>query len=279
MVDVGGPAGEIAAGGVLTHHHRRHGTQPVDEASLVDRLGHPPPAVAEDEAGHRCDSAPWCPPGSRVICHPGARHPGQIEHHAAGGRRRQPACLASTVRPGNAPKADVAPSGLHPVAPRAAAGRAAPGRPDPPAYASATGPQYTAIPGDHHVEVRGQSGELTVEPVENPAGGEDRHLARISRSRPTRSSEAVWSRCHTLRPKIRPVAPAAMDSAAFSTITSSPARAPPDGQEQRGAVAEPVLVEDAVQPGLLALTEPALLRSQPRSHGGLLPIAVVHRHW
>ena len=36
------------------------------------------------------------------------------------------------------------------------------------------------------------------------------------------------SRCQTLRPKIRPVAPASIDCRAFSSMASSPARSPPE---------------------------------------------------
>ena len=52
--------------------------------------------------------------------------------------------------------------------------------------------------------------------------------ARISRSPATNRSDSVWPRCQVLRPKISPSAPASIDSRAFSSIASSPARSPPE---------------------------------------------------
>jgi hypothetical protein len=46
--------------------------------------------------------------------------------------------------------------------------------------------------------------------------------------RATNSSDSSCLRCHTLRPQISPVAPASIDSRAFYSIPSSPARSPPE---------------------------------------------------
>ena len=54
------------------------------------------------------------------------------------------------------------------------------------------------------------------------------YFARISRSRATNRSDSSWSRCQTLRPKIRPVTPASIASRALPSIASSPAFSPPD---------------------------------------------------
>src|ERR1035441_3839894 len=57
---------------------------------------------------------------------------------------------------------------------------------------------------------------------------EDGYLARISLSRAAKRSDSSCSRCQMLRPNINPVAPASMDSRAFSGMASSPARSPPE---------------------------------------------------
>src|SRR5579864_3237573 len=54
------------------------------------------------------------------------------------------------------------------------------------------------------------------------------YLARISLSWATSRSESSWLRWKTLRPKIRPVAPASIDWRAFSSMASSPACSPPE---------------------------------------------------
>ena len=54
------------------------------------------------------------------------------------------------------------------------------------------------------------------------------YFSRMFRSALANRSDSSCSRCQTLRPKISPVAPASIDSRAFSSMASSPALLPPE---------------------------------------------------